>query len=75
MTKLSNIDLAKVLGGAGSPLACTTDNPQGKAPQQYMEPSHAGPSTNERVMDATKTGLSRAMSMVNDGRPTMPKEW
>jgi hypothetical protein len=75
MLKLSLEDLALVVGGAGTPQLCTPSNPQGKAPQQYMETSHAGPSMNQRVMDATNTGLSRAMSMVNDGRPTLPKEW
>ena len=75
MTNLSNADLANVHGGADSSRMCTPDNPQGKPPQQYAETSHAGPSMNERVKEATNTGLSRAMSMVNEGRPTLPKEW
>jgi hypothetical protein len=74
MTNISNVDLALVIGGAGEAL-CTPDNPQGKAPQQYMETSHAGPSTNDRVMNATNTLTSRGMSMLNDGRPSMPDQW
>ena len=76
MTNLSNLDLARVIGGAGTGDAlCTPDNPQGKAPQQFMETSHAGPSTNDRVMNATNTLTSRGMSMLNDGRPSMPDQW
>jgi hypothetical protein len=75
MQTLSNDDLCAVLGGAGAPLTCTADNPTGKPPQQYMETSHAGPSTNQRVMDATNTLTSRGMSMLNDGRPSMPDQW
>ena len=76
MTNLSNDDLALVIGGANAnPALCTPDNPQGKPPQQYMETSHAGPSTNDRIMNATNTLTSRGMSMLNDGRPSMPDQW
>ena len=74
MTNISNFDLAFVIGGADA-AQCTPDNPQGQAPQQYMETSHAGPSTNDRVMNATNTLTSRGMSMLNDGRPSMPNQW
>jgi len=75
MQNISNADLANVLGGAGSPLNCTTDNPLGqapKAPQQFMESSHAGPSASQRVIQGTDTNMTRGMGMLNDGRPSMP---
>jgi hypothetical protein len=75
MHNISNADLANVLGGAGSPLNCTMDNPLGqaaKAPQQFMETSNAGPSANQRVLDSTNTLTTRGMGMLNDGRPSMP---
>lgn len=82
MTNLSNLDLARVIGGAGTGDAlCTPDNPQGQAPQapkppqQFMESSHAGPSANDRVMNSTNTMTSRGMSMFNDNRPSMPDQW
>jgi hypothetical protein len=41
-------------------------------PQQYFENNHSGPSTNDRIMNGTNTLMSRGMSMLNDGRPSMP---
>jgi len=75
MTTLSSCDLSLVTGGA-DPRTCTVDNPSGQfRPTQFIERSHAGPSTSERVRNGTNTLMSRGMSMLNDGRPTMPKQW
>ncbi|HEV7558788.1 MAG TPA: hypothetical protein VGO00_25125, partial [Kofleriaceae bacterium] len=63
-------------GGDGGGAVCTTGNPSGAAqPKQFFENSHAGPSTNDRVMNSTNTLTSRGMSMLNDGRPSMPAQW
>jgi len=77
---ITDLDLSLVTGGAddGGGAVCTTGNPSGAAPakpQQSFENSHAGPSTNDRVMNATNTLTSRGMSMLNDGRPSMPAQW
>jgi hypothetical protein len=81
MTNLTDTELARVTGGAGTtnPLVCTPANPSGvpkqPAPTQFLENSHAGPSMNDRIMNATNTLTSRGMSMLNDGRPSMPDQW
>lgn len=75
MQDISNGDLLSVIGGAGAGAVCTPGNPQGKPAQQSLETSHAGPSMNDSIKDATNTMTSRGMSMLNDGRPSMPSEW
>ena len=75
MQDISNDDLLSVIGGAGSAAVCTPGNPQGKPAQQFLETSHAGPSKSDSIKDATNTMTSRGMSMLNDGRPSMPSEW
>ncbi len=80
MTNLSLEQLALVTGGVddGAGAVCTPDNPTGAPaakPQQYFENNHSGPSTNDRVMNGTNTLMSRGMSMLNDGRPSMPAQW
>jgi len=83
---ITDLELSHVTGGAddgggggdGGGAVCTTGNPSGAAPaqpKQFFENSHAGPSTNDRVMNATNTLTSRGMSMLNDGRPSMPAQW
>ena len=84
-TTITDLDLSHVTGGAddggggdGGGAVCTTSNPSGAAPQQpkqFFENSHAGPSTNDSVMNGTNTLMSRGMSMLNDGRPSMPAQW
>ena len=77
MTTLSLADLVHVTGGADPKAAvCTPANPTGaKQPTQFLERDHSGPSTNDRVMNGTNTLMSRGMSMLNDGRPSMPAQW
>jgi hypothetical protein len=78
---ITDLDLSHVTGGAddgGGGAVCTTANPSGAAPpqpKQFFENSHAGPSTNDSVMNSTNTLMSRGMSMLNDGRPSMPAQW
>ncbi|MEO8549816.1 MAG: hypothetical protein ABI678_07575 [Kofleriaceae bacterium] len=72
MHNISKADLANVLGGAGSPLNCTVDNPQGKAPQQFMESARPSSGASEGGIAPTLT--TRGMGMLNDGRPSMPSE-
>lgn len=77
MQSISNDDLLSVTGGAGANPdagAVCTKPPEPK-PQQSFENSHAGPSTNDRIKDATNTMTSRGSSMLGDGRPSMPSEW
>ena len=81
MTNLTSEQLALVTGGAddgGAAAVCTPANPSGAAPQrpqQYFENNHSGPSANDRIMNGTNTLMSRGMSMLNDGRPSMPAQW
>jgi hypothetical protein len=78
MTTLSLVDLVHVTGGAETSGAavCTPANPSGaKQPTQFLERDRSGPSTNDRVMNGTNTLMSRGMSMLNDGRPSMPAQW
>ena len=76
MTIIPLTDLALVTGGAPDAQKCTFANPSGK-PQstQVWENNHSGPSTNDRIMNGTNTLMSRGMSMLNDGRPSMPSQW
>jgi len=75
MITLDVSDLARICGGADAPAkVCTPGNPTGASqPTQFIERDHSGPSNN--VMDKTNTLMSRGMSMLNDGRPSMPAQW
>jgi hypothetical protein len=76
MTNIPLTELALVTGGASNQAACTPANPTGqRQPTQFWENNHSGPSTNDRVMNSTNTLMSRGMSMLNDGRPSMPSQW
>ena len=81
MITLNLAELALVTGGADGPTTtpppnCTPDNPTGqRQPTQFLENNHSGPSMNDRIMNGTNTLMSRGMSMLNDGRPSMPAQW
>ena len=54
MQNISNEDLGSVIGGTDSGAVCTKPS-DSKPPQQFFENSHAGPSANDRIKDATNT--------------------
>jgi len=77
---VSDLDLDRVVGGMEA--GCTFDNPTGESrPTQFLERSHAGPTTSQSVIENTDRAMApwktfnSIFGPATGPRPTAPPAW